>query len=206
MLRLESLQNVASSAFKEFLGIDNFQPVNRNIATEKVYAPLYAAFKKQIVFAQEYLDSLYDSDYMRTFYSADEINTAQQKWCIAMSAEVANRPTGCIAVLATTVFAVFLGGSIEDSFAHTPHDAIDALEMSPNYEEDLSLFIVVQNQLLHSTNRGATWKSLVAGLDSPYLLSDMRFPVTMRATICCLYRQMVMAYIDRVIGASLASF
>ncbi len=82
-LRLESLQEIAAPAFKEFLGIENFQTVNRNIATDKVYAPLYAAFKKQIVFAQQYLDGLYNSDYMRTFYSAEEIDSAQRKWCVA---------------------------------------------------------------------------------------------------------------------------
>jgi len=57
--------------------------------------------------------------------------------------------------------------------AHSPHDAIDALRISPDYENDSMLFIVVQNSLLQSTNRGATWKQLVSGLDSPHLLSDI---------------------------------
>ncbi len=74
---------------------------------------------------------------------------------------------------AAAMFGCLLIGFSGVSGAHTPHDAIDALDISPNYEEDRSLFIVVQNQLLRSTNRGATWKSLVAGLDSPYLLSDI---------------------------------
>jgi len=83
VLRLENLQDIAAPAFKEFLGIENFQTVNRNIATDKVYAPLYAAFKQQIVFTQQYLDGLYNSSYMRTFYSAEEIDSAQRKWCVA---------------------------------------------------------------------------------------------------------------------------
>lgn len=57
--------------------------------------------------------------------------------------------------------------------AHTPQDAIDALHISPSYEHDSTLFIIVQNSLLRSTNRGASWKQLVAGLDSPFVLSDI---------------------------------
>jgi hypothetical protein len=43
------------------------------------------------------------------------------------------------------------------AFAHTPQDAIDALHISPAYENDSTLFIIVQNNLLRSTNRGASW-------------------------------------------------
>lgn len=57
--------------------------------------------------------------------------------------------------------------------AHTPQDAIDALHMSPAYEDDSTVFVIVQNYLLRSTNRGASWKQLVSGLDSPYVLSDI---------------------------------
>ena len=59
------------------------------------------------------------------------------------------------------------------AFAHTPQDAIDALHISPAYDSDSTLFIVVQNSLLRSTNRGASWKQLVSGLDSPHVLSDI---------------------------------
>lgn len=59
------------------------------------------------------------------------------------------------------------------AFAHTPHHAIDALQISPDYENDSTLFILVQNNLLRSVNRGATWKQLTNGLDSAYLLSDV---------------------------------
>ena len=59
------------------------------------------------------------------------------------------------------------------AFAHTPQDAIDALHISPAYDNDSTLFVIVQNNLLRSTNRGARWKQLVNGLDSPYVLSDI---------------------------------
>jgi len=57
--------------------------------------------------------------------------------------------------------------------AHTPHDAIDRLLISPDYENDTTLFIIAQNRLLRSTNRAETWKPLVRGLDSPHLFSDI---------------------------------
>jgi len=57
--------------------------------------------------------------------------------------------------------------------AHTPQDAIDALHTSPDFGNDSTLFIIVQNNLLRSTNRGASWKQLVSGLDSPHVLSDI---------------------------------
>jgi len=57
--------------------------------------------------------------------------------------------------------------------AHTPQDAIDTLHISPAYADDLTVYIVVQNNLLRSTNRGASWKQLVTGLDSPNVLSDV---------------------------------
>jgi len=90
-----------------------------------------------------------------------------------MVPESSHRAFDGVAGWVAAMFSCVLIGFSGVSSAHTPHDAIDAMDISPNYEEDLSLFIVVQNQLLRSTNRGATWKGLVTGLDSPYLLSDI---------------------------------
>jgi hypothetical protein len=75
----------------------------------------------------------------------------------------------CVRLLKIALLAI-IGVS---AHAHTPHDAIDALRMSPNYENDSTLFIIVQNSLLRSGNRGASWKQLATGLDSPHLLSDI---------------------------------
>ena len=68
---------------------------------------------------------------------------------------------------------IFLITACLRAFAHTPQDAIDALHISPAYDSDSTLFIIVQNNLLQSTNRGAGWKHLVSGLDSPHVLSDI---------------------------------
>ena len=80
VLKLEELAQIAGAAFSEFLGIDDFQLMNENIAAKKVYAPLYEAFKKDVVIDPTYADRLFESDYMRTFYSAEEIRDARYKW------------------------------------------------------------------------------------------------------------------------------
>jgi Putative capsular polysaccharide synthesis protein len=80
VLKLESLAQCASAAFREFLGIDDFKVIDRNVGAKKIYAPLYDAFKQHAVIDSGYADRLYDSDYMRTFYSSEEIQAAREKW------------------------------------------------------------------------------------------------------------------------------
>ena len=70
----------AAPAFEEFLGLSNFELVNRNIASSKHYASLYSAFTRQVAVKEEYGRKLLDSDYMRTFYSEQEIAAAEAKW------------------------------------------------------------------------------------------------------------------------------
>ena len=80
VLRLEDLTKCAGAAFDKFLGINDFQLINQNIGAKKVYAPLYSAFKKDVVVDETYADRLFKSDYMRTFYSEEEIRSARVTW------------------------------------------------------------------------------------------------------------------------------
>ena len=80
VLKLECLEECAGAAFKEFLGIDDFKFIKQNIAAKKVYAPLYEAFKDHANIDSGYADELYDSEFMHTFYSNDEIQVARNKW------------------------------------------------------------------------------------------------------------------------------
>lgn len=80
VIRLESLVHVVAPAMHEFLGIEDFRLINSNIGAKKVYAPLYDAFKKHVVIDTDYAGKLYDSEYMRTFYSQDEIRAAKDTW------------------------------------------------------------------------------------------------------------------------------
>ncbi len=58
-------------------------------------------------------------------------------------------------------------------FAHSPHDVIDSLELSPNYEKDQTIFIIISDHLRKSTDGGYSWKELVNGLDNKHLLSSI---------------------------------
>ncbi len=50
-------------------------------------------------------------------------------------------------------------------FGHHPHDPIDALAISPAYHEDHTVFIAIGRHLKKSKNGGASWKSLVRGIE-----------------------------------------
>ena len=80
LIRLEDLDRCAAKAFSEFLGIDGFSLVQTNVASDKVYAPLYTAFKNGIRFPDDYIARMYDSRYARYFYSDAEIGVFRGKW------------------------------------------------------------------------------------------------------------------------------
>jgi len=85
LIRLENLDSCANSAFKAFLEIDNLALVNTNVATNKVYAPLYREFKRSICLPQDYVDRMYDSKYTRHFYSEEEIQQFRNRWTAGQS-------------------------------------------------------------------------------------------------------------------------
>jgi len=80
-----------------------------------------------------------------------------------------------LAVVLIGVFSatVFLIVDVEYVCAHSPHDVIDALEISPTYDRDGTLFIIVNDDLLKSTDGGFGWKKLVKGLDGVSSLSSI---------------------------------
>ena len=86
LVRLENLDQCAATAFKEFLGVDGFSLVSANVASGKVYAPLYRAFKRSICLPQDYIDGMYDSKYTRQFYSDEEIQQFRRRWATGDSA------------------------------------------------------------------------------------------------------------------------
>jgi photosystem II stability/assembly factor-like uncharacterized protein len=81
-----------------------------------------------------------------------------------------NYKTLFIVVRMVTVFLIFC---TSDVFAHTPHDVISVLEISPSYNEDRSLFIVIANRLFKTIDRGFSWKQIVWGLDNRSMLSSI---------------------------------
>ena len=63
------------------------------------------------------------------------------------------------------IIIVVLNWNPRSLSAHSPHDVISSLALSPAYHRDQTLFIVVWNQLRKSINGGQNWKHLVNGLD-----------------------------------------
>jgi len=91
LIRLESLNECAPRAFKEFLGIKSFTVSWVHQSQDKPYFNLYDKFLKRIVFSQEYLDRVYTSRYVTHFYSANEISRFRQKWSRQTSEEKTER-------------------------------------------------------------------------------------------------------------------
>ncbi|NJM97415.1 MAG: hypothetical protein HC800_09795 [Phormidesmis sp. RL_2_1] len=85
LLKLESLNTCYESAFQEFLGLQNFNLVQSNIGSQKLYKNLYKAFLEQVDFPIDYIDKVYNSELikhctqilrLRGFTSAGENNRA----------------------------------------------------------------------------------------------------------------------------------
>ncbi|MET0903204.1 MAG: hypothetical protein ABWZ52_08185 [Acidimicrobiales bacterium] len=54
--------------------------------------------------------------------------------------------------------------------AHSPHDDIDDIAVSPSYAEDQTIFIVSRDVLQRSSDAGETWQDLVVGLGRAQLV------------------------------------
>lgn len=80
LIRLEDLDDCARDAFREFLNIEGFTLIDKNVGSAKVYAPLYKKLKKSIVLPDAYVERMYRSKYMRHFYSEKEITRFRTKW------------------------------------------------------------------------------------------------------------------------------
>jgi hypothetical protein len=80
LIRIEDLNECAPAAFKEFLDLDNFTLTNTNVGSAKDYAPVYRKFKNCIQLPQAYVDSFYDSKFVRHMYSETEIEGFRFKW------------------------------------------------------------------------------------------------------------------------------
>ncbi len=58
--------------------------------------------------------------------------------------------------------------------AHSPHDPIDVLSLSPDYGRyDHTLFIAISDHLLKSEDGGYQWKQLTNGLQNSHLISSI---------------------------------
>ncbi|MEB3342485.1 YCF48-related protein [Okeania sp.] len=62
------------------------------------------------------------------------------------------------------------------SVAHRPHDVVTHIELSPNYQQDQTVLIVVRNNLYRSSDGGISWQRITQGLDySSFSITDLEF-------------------------------
>lgn len=80
LLKLETLNDFCEIAFQEFLEIDNFKLIKTNVGTQKRYGKFYKDFLSRIDLPRDYLDKMYRSNLMKTFYSDSEIEKFYQYW------------------------------------------------------------------------------------------------------------------------------
>jgi photosystem II stability/assembly factor-like uncharacterized protein len=68
------------------------------------------------------------------------------------------------AAVACAALGLTLLGLSGEAHAHTPHDDIGDVAVSPDYKHDRTVFVISRNRLMQSTDRGTTWREIVSGL------------------------------------------
>lgn len=80
LIRLEDLNKNLPAAMKDFLGIENVYMTKTNIGDDKNYADAYKFVKKYITISKEICDKIYNSKYVKHFYSSNEIKEFKRYW------------------------------------------------------------------------------------------------------------------------------
>jgi hypothetical protein len=80
VLRCDLDDRTKAQAIADFIGLDEFEIVRSNVASEKDYASPYAKFKQRIVIPPALLDQMYESKFARHFYSRDERDLFRKRW------------------------------------------------------------------------------------------------------------------------------
>jgi photosystem II stability/assembly factor-like uncharacterized protein len=71
------------------------------------------------------------------------------------------RKFNLILLIVATVFCLWSS----PAFAHRPHDVISQVEVSPDFETDNTVYILVRNNFYKSTDGGNNWTRLIKGLN-----------------------------------------
>ena len=78
-----------------------------------------------------------------------------------------------VAILSLFLIVVLFTANVSAVYAHYPHDDIFAVEISPNYQQDRTVFINVRGNLFKSQDGGDSWQKIVKGLDHQSELSAL---------------------------------
>lgn len=80
LIRLENLRQSAGQALGIFMNLDHISLRNANISEDKSYSEEYKLFKANVSLPRSYIDSMYETKYMRHFFSEEEIERLRAKW------------------------------------------------------------------------------------------------------------------------------
>ena len=81
LLKVEANDNDKENALIDFIGCgSDFKLLKTNIGDEKSYAEQYKDFKSKIIIPEEYLDKMYGSRLIQSFYTEESINKMRSKW------------------------------------------------------------------------------------------------------------------------------
>lgn len=72
--------NVKERLISEFCEIEDFKLINKNITGQRKSSSLYADFKRQVRFSEQYLSRLLDSKYAVHFFSVKERERLFNRW------------------------------------------------------------------------------------------------------------------------------
>ena len=75
------------------------------------------------------------------------------------------------AFLASIIFVAFFDGQAVE--AHSPHDVVTRVEISPDFGEDQTLFVISRGNLLKSRDGGNNWERPFRGLDNKHNFSEL---------------------------------
>ncbi len=67
-----------------------------------------------------------------------------------------------------SVISILIGFFTTCVYAHSPHDVVESVAVSPDYENDHTVFIYVFDELKKSTDGGHSWKNLETTPDDEY--------------------------------------
>ncbi len=79
--RLEDSDEDREQTLRDFLECPELKLNQINVGQEKPYSELYSAFKAQFRPSTAMLNMLFNSDYVRCFYSKEERDTMRNRWC-----------------------------------------------------------------------------------------------------------------------------
>jgi hypothetical protein len=80
VMRSEISDGEKVKVIKKFLGLDEFQLINKNISAQKEYGSTYNEFKRNVKLPPDFIDKMCKSKYFNYFYEQDVIDAVRKKW------------------------------------------------------------------------------------------------------------------------------